>query len=56
MNQRTAALKSARPARQPGPEAVLRVRKIFELELRRGCDVGAVIGGLDRFLANVQAN
>ena len=56
MNQRTAPAKSARPARQPEPEAVLRLRKIFELELRRGCDDGAVIGGLDRFLANVQAN
>src|SRR4051812_49413650 len=32
-------------------EAVVRMRKVLELELRRGCDDGAVIGGVDRFLA-----
>jgi ATP-dependent DNA helicase RecG len=29
---------------------MLRFRKVIELELRRGCDDGAVIGGMDRFL------
>ena len=37
--------------RSPESEAVLRFRKVLELEARRGCDDGAVIGGVDRFLA-----
>ncbi|HLF78238.1 MAG TPA: ATP-dependent DNA helicase RecG, partial [Dehalococcoidia bacterium] len=37
-------------SRQPAGEAVLRFHKVLELELRRGCDDGAVIGGIDRFL------
>ena len=44
----------ARPA--PESEALLRFRKIIELELRRGCDDGAVIGGLDRFLTNARSD
>ncbi|HLG11266.1 MAG TPA: ATP-dependent DNA helicase RecG [Dehalococcoidia bacterium] len=44
-----------RSANAPGSraesEAVVRFRKVVELELRRGCDDGAVIGGIDRFLA-----
>src|SRR3989304_4731784 len=39
------------PARSAESEAVIRFRKVLELELRRGCDDGAVIGGVDRFLA-----
>src|SRR3972149_6359246 len=39
------------PSRSAESEAVLRFRKVLELELRRGCDDGAVIGGGDRFLA-----
>ena len=35
---------------RPESEAVVRFRKVIELELRRGCDDGAVIGGIDRFL------
>ena len=27
-----------------------RLRRVFEIELERGCDNGAVIGGLDRML------
>ena len=34
----------------PASEALLRLRKVLELELRRGCDNTAVIGGLDTFL------
>ena len=34
----------------PTSEAVQRFRKVLELELRRGCDDSAVIGGLDHFL------
>ena len=37
-------------------EAVIRFRKVLDLELRRGCDDGAVIGGLDRFLALARAD
>src|ERR1044072_4249081 len=54
-------VRRANPAR-PGvaaarpSEAVLRFRKILELELRRGADDGAVIGGIDRFLANARAD
>ena len=44
----------ARPA--PESEALIRFRKIIELELRRGCDDGAVIGGLDRFLGNARSD
>src|SRR6266545_7616072 len=52
----------ARPAvgapsnRQPAGEAVVRFRKVIELEIRRGCDDGAVIGGIDRFLPNARAD
>jgi ATP-dependent DNA helicase RecG len=35
-------------------EAVARFRKVVELELRRGCDDGAVIGGIDAFLKNAR--
>ncbi len=35
-------------------EAVLKLRKILDLELRRGCDDGAVIGGVDRLLQNAR--
>jgi len=53
---------TARPAagapsnRQPAGEAVARFRKIIELEIRRGCDDGAVIGGIDQFLPNARAD
>jgi ATP-dependent DNA helicase RecG len=33
---------------------VQRFRKVIELELRRGCDDGAVIGGIDALLANAR--
>ncbi len=50
-----AARRRAGPALRGGaaaePESVLRFRKVLELELKRGCDDSAVIGGLDRFLA-----
>jgi ATP-dependent DNA helicase RecG len=45
----------ARPAVPRLPEAVQRLRRVLELELRRGCDNGAVIGGLDRFLAHARS-
>jgi ATP-dependent DNA helicase RecG len=35
---------------------VLRLHKVLELELRRGADDGAVIGGIDRFLANARSD
>lgn len=35
----------------PASDALLHFRKVVELELKRGCDDGAVIGGLDRFLS-----
>jgi ATP-dependent DNA helicase RecG len=51
----------ARPARRttnarsrPESEAVVKFRKVLELELRRGCDDGAVIGGVDAFLKNAR--
>ncbi len=37
-------------SRPPAGEPVQRFRKVLELELRRGCDDSAVIGGLDQFL------
>jgi ATP-dependent DNA helicase RecG len=51
-----------RPARRSSPnarsrpesEAIVRFRKVIELELRRGCDDGAVIGGIDGFLKNAR--
>jgi hypothetical protein len=54
-------VRRANPAR-PGAasfrpsEAVVRFRKVLELEQRRGADDGAVIGGIDRFLANARAD
>ena len=48
---RPGAAATARPS-----EAVLRFRKVLELEQRRGADDGAVIGGIDRFLANARAD
>ena len=45
------ANRRAAAARQPNSDALVRLRKVLALELRRGCDDGAVIGGLDRFLA-----
>ena len=48
---RPGAAASSRPS-----EAVLRFRKVLELEQRRGADDGAVIGGIDRFLANARAD
>src|SRR3954470_16422932 len=48
---RPGVIGSARPS-----EAVLRFRKVLELEQRRGADDGAVIGGIDRFLANARAD
>src|SRR5687767_11001553 len=45
-------VRTGRASRTATPsEAVVKLRRIFELELRRGCDDGAVIGGLDRFLS-----
>jgi len=50
VNRRPPARRGA-STRSPESEAVLRFRKVLELEARRGCDDGAVIGGVDRFLA-----
>lgn len=36
------------------PEPVTRLKRVLELELKRGCDDSAVIGGLDRFLENAR--
>jgi ATP-dependent DNA helicase RecG len=45
------ARRSSNSARsRPESEAVVKFRKVIELELRRGCDDGAVIGGIDKFL------
>ncbi len=44
------ARRDAPNARRAPSEAVVRLRKILDLELRRGCDDHAVIGGLDQFL------
>src|SRR6266540_2722554 len=53
----TARPKAGAPSgRQPAGEAVVRFRKVIELEIRRGCDDGAVIGGIDRFLPNARAD
>ncbi|HEY7465158.1 MAG TPA: DEAD/DEAH box helicase, partial [Dehalococcoidia bacterium] len=45
------ARRPANAGSRPESEAVVKFRKVIELELRRGCDDGAVIGGIDRFLA-----
>src|SRR5688572_23144201 len=42
---------AATPSRAAKSDALLRLRKVIELELKRGCDDGAVIGGLDGFLS-----
>jgi ATP-dependent DNA helicase RecG len=38
------------------PDAVTRLKKVLDLELKRGCDDSAVIGGLDRFLQNARTD
>ncbi|MPZ48978.1 MAG: ATP-dependent DNA helicase RecG [Dehalococcoidia bacterium] len=38
-------------SRSTESEGLVRFRKVLDLELRRGCDDGAVIGGIDRFLS-----
>jgi len=48
------ARRSTSTRSRPESEAVVRFRKVIELELRRGCDDGAVIGGIDGFLANAR--
>jgi ATP-dependent DNA helicase RecG len=48
------ARRSPNARSRPESEAVVRFRKVIELELRRGCDDGAVIGGIDGFLANAR--
>ena len=48
------ARRSAQARSRPESEAVVRLRKVIELELRRGCDDGAVIGGIDAFLKNAR--
>jgi ATP-dependent DNA helicase RecG len=47
---RTPARRAA-AARSQDSDAVVKFRKVLELELRRGCDDRAVIGGVDGFLA-----
>ncbi|MGE3983931.1 MAG: ATP-dependent DNA helicase RecG, partial [Dehalococcoidia bacterium] len=47
---RVAPARFANRPRAAESEAVGRLRKILELELKRGADDGAVIGGLDEFL------
>ena len=49
MNRPPARSRVVRPAR-PEPEAVVLLKKVLDLELRRGCDDRAVVGGLDRYL------
>lgn len=48
---RVAPARNANRTRPAESDAVTRFRKILELELRRGADDGAVIGGLERFLS-----
>ena len=48
------ARRSTNARSRPESEAVARFRKVIELELRRGCDDGAVIGGIDGFLKNAR--
>ena len=48
------ARRSANASSRPESEAVVKFRKVLELELRRGCDDGAVIGGIDGFLADAR--
>mgnify|MGYP007054700997 CR=1 FL=1 len=47
---RVAPARNASKARPPESDAVVRLRKILDLEQKRGCDDGAVMGGLDQFL------
>ncbi len=48
------ARRSSNARSRPESEAVVRFRKVIELELSRGCDDGAVIGGIDGFLTNAR--
>ncbi len=47
---RVAPAKNANQGRSVESEALVRLRKILDLEYKRGCDDGAVIGGLDQLL------
>jgi ATP-dependent DNA helicase RecG len=38
------------------PEAIVRLKRVLDLELKRGCDDTAVIGGLDAYLANARSD
>ena len=50
VNPKPPARRDASSARRAPSEAVTRLRKVLDLEMRRGCDDQAVIGGLDQFL------
>jgi ATP-dependent DNA helicase RecG len=54
-NRRTPARRG--PGNSPAEsDALVRFHKVLELELKRGCDDRAVIGGIDRFLANARTD
>jgi ATP-dependent DNA helicase RecG len=51
-----AAARPAAAGRAASAASTERFRNVLQLELKRGCDNGAVIGGLDRFLANARTD
>jgi ATP-dependent DNA helicase RecG len=55
-NRRTPARRGPDASSRTESEALVRFRKVLELELKRGCDDRAVIGGIDRFLENARAD
>jgi hypothetical protein len=55
-NRRTPARRGPAQRSQPESEALVRFRKVLELELKRGCDDRAVIGGIDKFLSVARAD
>ncbi len=55
-NRRTPARSGPSTSSRTESEALIRFRKVLELELKRGCDDRAVIGGIDRFLATAGAD
>jgi len=54
VNRRAPARRTS--ASPPDGEALVRFRKVIGLELRRGCDDRAVVGGMDRFLDVARAD
>lgn len=55
-NRRTPARSGPTQGARTESDALSRFRKVLELELKRGCDDRAVIGGIDKFLDTARAD